>query len=330
MITSTPAYSGRTVVPYTFNGLNLMAIKHEEDMWLTGEDIGRALEYVEPRIAIQKLFKRNQNELKKYSCVTKLVTQTPENDLAIIENGVATPPAKSDYEENATGQRRSVRIFNEEGVMILTMLSSQPKAADFRAWAVTILKAYRHGNLVLANPLARERLLETCIKESRFGSPAAVQMLIEHFGFPPSLRRDINRDIVRRASRLPAKEPELLDWFLDTFLPRLRDEIEGTPGEILAGIRSRPPYYTNWGEMAVEGALWCLRHRPSDLFTFICPLAETEGVETDISSQLFTRWLSYNSARLKSGGWARVEHSRTQGWNVFRLMLVDGTGVRHG
>lgn len=321
-----------------------------------------ALEYIDPRDAIKKLYRRNIKELRQYSTLVKLPVSYGHAGTLEGENVQETPPCGDnlsphggeidsktghagtlegyDDDENKAAiaeinpegetRLRSVRIFNEEGVMILTMLSSQPKAAEFRAWAVKILKAYRHGNLVLANPLAREHLLETCIKESRFGSPAAVHVLIEHFGFPATLRRDINRDLIRRASRLPAKEPELLDWFLDTFLPRLRDEIEGTPGEILAGIRNRPPYYTNWGEMAVEGALWCLRHRPSDLFTFVCPLAEAEGVETDISSQLFTRWLSYNSARLKSGGWARVEHSRTQGWNVFRLMLVDGTGVHHG
>ena len=30
-------------VPFTFNGQPLAAISHEDDLWLTGEDIGRAL-----------------------------------------------------------------------------------------------------------------------------------------------------------------------------------------------------------------------------------------------------------------------------------------------
>ncbi len=45
------------------------------------------------------------------------------------------------------GKRRQMRLYNEEGVMIIAMRSRQPKADEFCEWAVGVLKAYRHGQL---------------------------------------------------------------------------------------------------------------------------------------------------------------------------------------
>lgn len=110
-----------------FNGQAIQVIYQNGDAWMTGEQIGDALGYEEPRIAISKIYKRNLEELNEYSCVTKMVTQG--------ENGVM--------------QQREVRLFNEEGVMLICMFSQQPRAREFRKWAVKILKAYRHGQLQL-------------------------------------------------------------------------------------------------------------------------------------------------------------------------------------
>jgi prophage antirepressor-like protein len=293
-----------STVPFNYNGIPLAAIEHEEDLWLTGSDIGNALEYKDPSDAIKKLYKRNQAELDQHSIVLKLPiesmaagtlegsadteTDTWGDSLSpqVGVEGSETPPA-------GTGitQLRPVRVFNEEGVMILTMLSSQPKAALFRAWAVGVLKAFRHGNLTISSPANRQRLLETCIKESRWGNPVAVHTLIQHFGYPETIRREIKSSLLKRAQRHSAQTPELVDWFLDTFLPRLRDEIEGEPGVYLAALRSRPPYFTSWREIKVEGARWCLQFRRSDMYSYIAPLAEQEGVDAEITSHLFNKWI---------------------------------------
>jgi len=324
-------------VPFNYNGIPLTAIPHEEDLWLTGEDIGNALEYAHPRDAIKKLYQRNQVELDQHSIVIKLpvsygdagspegggdaetgtcgVRLTPH----VGDAGSETPPAGSE----AT-RLQPVRVFNEEGVMILTMLSSQPKAAQFRAWAVGVLKAFRHGNLALSSPASRQRLLETCIKEARFGNPVAVHTLITHFGYPESIRREIKADLLRRALRQPAKMPELVDWYFETFLPRLRDEIEGEPGIYLTALRNRPPYFTSWREIKVAGARWCLQYRRSDMFTFVCPLAEQEEVDVEITSQMFQKWMGFSTERFKAAGFERVEHSEVHGQHMMRLMLKEG------
>lgn len=332
-----------STVPFNYNGIPLAAIEHEEDLWLTGEDIGNALEYNNPRIAINKLYKRNQAELDQHSivikmpvsseaaypqegdddteegtCVTSLGTQVGPNDLE-------TPPA---YPEKGAGvtQLRPVRVFNEEGVMILTMLSSQPKAALFRAWAVGVLKAFRHGNLTISSPANRQRLLETCIKESRFGNPVAVHTLIQHFGYPETIRREIKSSLIKRAQRHSAQTPELVDWFCDTFLPRLRDEIEGEPGAYLAALRNRPPYFTSWREIEVKGARWCLQFRRSDMYSFVAPLAEPEGVDAEITSQLFNKWINFSTDRINQAGFELIDNVANNGRKVGRLILT-GKGV---
>ena len=45
-----------------------------DDFWATRDQIGRLLDYAEPRIAIAKIHKRNQDCIDKFSGVVKLVT----------------------------------------------------------------------------------------------------------------------------------------------------------------------------------------------------------------------------------------------------------------
>lgn len=114
-----------------FDSIPLSIIDHNGEGWFTGEDVGKALEYEDPRIAIHKIFDRNRDELEEYSSVTNLVTEAGN---------------------------RETRIYNEEGVMMIGFLSKQPKAVAFRKWAVKILKAYRHKELVQQDTLYLEEL----------------------------------------------------------------------------------------------------------------------------------------------------------------------------
>lgn len=102
----------------SFNGHSLPVIQCNNDVWFSAEHIGLCLELARPRDAILKIYKRNEAELSEYSVTTKMVA--------------------------ADGKQYEQRVFNEEGVMIITMLSRQPKAAEFRKWAVQILKSHRH------------------------------------------------------------------------------------------------------------------------------------------------------------------------------------------
>jgi len=116
---------------YPFGEVNVAVIDHNQERWMTGEDIGLALEYSEPRKSINNLFDRFKDELEEYSVDIKLMS--------------------------TDGKQYDTRVYNEEGVMMVCFFSKQPKAAQFRKWAVKILKAYRNQELVAPHSwLAKE------------------------------------------------------------------------------------------------------------------------------------------------------------------------------
>jgi prophage antirepressor-like protein len=135
-----------------FRGLEIPVIEHAGEHWITGEQIGRALGYEYPREAINKIFSRNEHELSEYSLELELTSQPGlRSQIDIAGPQESEPRYHGDVADRRTadagGQRRKVRVYNEEGVMVLTMLSSQPVAREFRRWAVAVLKAYRQGGL---------------------------------------------------------------------------------------------------------------------------------------------------------------------------------------
>ncbi len=156
------------LVEKDFNGQPVQMLNHQAELWLPMEAIGDALEYKEPRQSIHKIYERNTDELNDYSCIVSVTTQGG----------------------SASSQKRDIRLFNEEGVMILTMLSQQPKAADFRRWAVKILKAYRNQQLTLTNssPPLHDKFLEKMIVEAGKGNGYAKVVLHDRYGLKPEHR----------------------------------------------------------------------------------------------------------------------------------------------
>lgn len=51
------------------------------------------------------------------------------------------------------GKQYNTRVFTEDGIYEVTMLSNQPKAKDFRAWIRKILKGLRRGDAKLVSTL---------------------------------------------------------------------------------------------------------------------------------------------------------------------------------
>ena len=117
---------------FQFDGIPLSIIDQNGEGWMIGEEIGKALEYSEPRKSINNLFDRYRDELEEYSVDIKLVA--------------------------TDGKQYDTRVYNEEGVMMIGFLSKQPKAVAFRKWAVKILKAYRNKELVQHSPYTDELL----------------------------------------------------------------------------------------------------------------------------------------------------------------------------
>ena len=106
-----------------FDGKEIELLQNDGRNAITAEQLGIALEYSEPRIAVNKIFNRNIDEFVEgvdYT-VTNLVTEA--------------------------GMRESV-LFFLDGIMLVSMLSSQPKAKNFRLWArQTLSKLIETGEI---------------------------------------------------------------------------------------------------------------------------------------------------------------------------------------
>ena len=101
-----------------FNGHPVSLIERNDDFVMTMNDIGKCLDYVNPRKAVHKIYTRNKALLNQYSLVSNLGT--------------------------IDGKTRLQRVLNEKGMMLIAMKSNQPKAVDFQIWAVETLSSLRN------------------------------------------------------------------------------------------------------------------------------------------------------------------------------------------
>ena len=85
-------------------GCDIEIYSKDGEVWLTREQIGEALGYTDPRIAIAKIHAKHQERLDRWCSVTKLVTEA--------------------------GIRETV-VYNRRGVYEICRWSRQPKADKF-------------------------------------------------------------------------------------------------------------------------------------------------------------------------------------------------------
>lgn len=110
-----------------FNDLSCDFYSADDSIWMTRKQIGEALEYSDPKIALSKIHTAHKDRLDKLSKVTDLVTLDNKN--------------------------RQVVVYNERGIFEICRWSKQPKANDFMDWVWDIVEAYRHGKLRTGTPV---------------------------------------------------------------------------------------------------------------------------------------------------------------------------------
>lgn len=129
-----------SIVTKEMFGQNEMNIYQNEnnDIFMTREQIGNALEYTEPIIAISKLHSRNRNRLDKFSVVTNLVS--------------------------TDGKPYETTIYNEKGIYEIARKSGQSKADEFYDWVYDLLSKLRKGKLQVDKPNNTKLLLKTALE----------------------------------------------------------------------------------------------------------------------------------------------------------------------
>lgn len=91
------------------------------DVFMTREQIGQALEYSDPRLAITKIHSRHKERLDAFSVSTKLVS--------------------------TDGKQYETYVYNEKGIYEIIRKSQQPKADEFYDFVYDLLEGLRKGEL---------------------------------------------------------------------------------------------------------------------------------------------------------------------------------------
>lgn len=113
------------------NSLNLLQLKHLEiclvnfnlndDILLTREQIGTALEYSNPDASLSMIHKRHRDRLEPLSVVTKLLS--------------------------TDGKEYETTLYTQRGVMEICRWSNRPKDNQFMDWVWDIVEKYRNHEL---------------------------------------------------------------------------------------------------------------------------------------------------------------------------------------
>lgn len=120
----------KLVTTETFNNLSCNFYRNmNDDILLTREQIGQALEYSNPIKAIQKIHLKHQDRLDELCVHLKLGHHQTGGDLN-----------KSEEQERV--------YYTERGIMEICRWSRQPKANLFMDWVWDIVEKYRHNDLV--------------------------------------------------------------------------------------------------------------------------------------------------------------------------------------
>ncbi len=122
-----------------FEGNQMNIYQNENnDMFMTREQIGQALDYKNPRIAISNIHERNKKRLDEFSVVTKLST--------------------------TDGKTYLTTIYNEKGIYEIIRRSGQAKADEFYDWVYELLSKLRKNELGIDKPNNTKLLLKTALE----------------------------------------------------------------------------------------------------------------------------------------------------------------------
>ena len=119
----------KLITTETFGDLSCNFYRNmNDDILLTREQIGQALEYADPSKAIRKIHLKHKDRLDEL-CVRIKLSST--------QNGANL--SKSEEQERV--------YYTERGIMEICRWSRQPKANIFMDWVWDIIEKYRHNEL---------------------------------------------------------------------------------------------------------------------------------------------------------------------------------------
>ena len=106
----------------------------ENKVFMTREQIGQALEYADPKKAVENIHARNKERLDKFSVTHKM--------------------------RATDGKQYETTIYNEKGIYEIIRFSKQQKANDFYDFVYDLLEGLRTGEKILIQPKSEQDKLK--------------------------------------------------------------------------------------------------------------------------------------------------------------------------
>lgn len=163
-----------------FGAVTIDLYRDDRDMWLTRDQIGTALEYKDPRVALAKIHDRHKDRLDRFSGVTKVVTPG--------------------------GQQETV-VYSPRGVYEICRWSQQPKANAFFDWVYDLLEGLRTGNLTVTpaeqpavvDLAAQQRLAEAQLLNAKTRQARELRLMMQasRDWLPEAALRQMAQDAAR-------------------------------------------------------------------------------------------------------------------------------------
>lgn len=129
-----------SIVTKEMFGQNEMNIYQNEqnEIFMTREQVGIALGYNNPVIAVGKIHGRHKERLDELSVLTRLVS--------------------------TDGKAYNMTIYNEKGIYEIIRRSAQPKADEFYDWVYDLLSELRRGDLQVNDTSNTKLLLKAALE----------------------------------------------------------------------------------------------------------------------------------------------------------------------
>lgn len=191
----------------------------KNEIWLTREQIGKALGYANPAKAIQKLHLEHKDRMDLFSVQVKEKTVDTLNvrNRKGSESGVLEGMAQPSGFSKNSNLLSTVTYYSQRGVMEICRWSEMPRANDFMDWVYDVIEAYRRNEIVASKQAIESLKTQLLEQDKKFNM---LSERVEQVGaLVQSSVKELKTEVFSHIDLLESKSEVMLthetDWAMD-------------------------------------------------------------------------------------------------------------------